>query len=200
MGRWLIRLLFGLMLVDGLATFAFSTCSARMFSGAHAATGRTGVIFHTGNARRREARLLAAASLLEAGEIDRLLTVGGNRPREGRIGAVDLALSLMARGVSDTRLTADESSSDTGTGVRAALARRQAGDGYLFVSDCMHLVRVRHIVREQAGPASGHAYLCSNPERPIAGTWLDAHYELASWAVEALPNNVQRRFVAWLRP
>lgn len=199
-GRWLIRLLSGLILVDGLATFAFSTYSARMFSGHKVPAGQAGVIFYTENARLREGRLEAAASLFEAGEIDRLLTVGGNRPHEGRIGAVDLALTLMARGISDARLSADESSNDTETSVRAALARRQAAQGFVFISDCMHLVRVRQQVNAQAGTANPHTYFCSQPDRSIIGTWIEAHYELASWGVEAMPDDWQRRFVAWVRP
>jgi len=199
-GRWLIRCLFALVLLDGIATFAFSTYSARLFSGDEVPAGRMGVIFHTDNDRLREGRLGMAASMLEAGEIDRLLTVGGNRPRDGRIGAVDLALTLMARGISDARLTADESSNDTETSVRAALARPQAADGIVFMSDCMHLVRVRRQVNAQAGAKSRHAYLCSHPDRSIGGIWIEAHYELASWGVEAMPDDWQRRFVAWMRP
>jgi hypothetical protein len=199
-GRWLIRCLFALVLLDGIATFAFSTYSARMFSGHQVPAGQTSVIFYTENARLREGRLKAAASLFEAGEIDRLLTVGGNRPHEGRIGAVDLALTLMARGISDTRLSADESSNDTETSVRAALARRQAAQDFVFISDCMHLVRVREQVRAQAGTSNRHSYLCSHPDRSIGGTWIEAHYELASWGVEAMPDDWQRRFVAWVRP
>jgi len=199
-GRWLIRCLFALVLLDGIATFAFSTYSARLFSGDEVPAGRMGVIFHTDNDRLREGRLGMAASMLEAGEIDRLATVGGNRPREGRIGAVDLALTLMARGISDARLTADESSNDTETSVRAALARPQAAEGIVFISDCMHLVRVRQQVRAQAGTSNRHTYVCSHPDRSIVATWLEAHYEFASWGVQVLPDNWQRRFVAWMRP
>lgn len=200
MGRWLIRLLFGLILVDGLATFAFSTYAARMFPGHHVPGRQTGVIFYTENDRLREGRLKAAVSLFEAGEIDRLLTVGGNRPHEGRIGAVDLALALMARGISDARLSADESANDTGTSVRAALARPQVAHGFVFISDCMHLVRVRQQVSAQAGTAHRHTYLCSQPDRSMIGTWIEAHYELASWCVQVMPDDWQRRFVAWVRP
>ncbi|MCG8442773.1 MAG: YdcF family protein, partial [Caulobacterales bacterium] len=132
----------------------------------------------------------------------RLITVGGNRPLEGRIGSVDMALLMMMRGVDPDRITADEASNETVSSVRnaVALARSLEIEPIVFVSECVHALRVRAVARYVAPDEPAGIFACAAGDRGPVQIWRQVHYEAFAWGLFALPESWRSAVVSALRP
>lgn len=149
-GLWgrLLALIIALAVIDGAVSLVLLR-RATVEYGSDRAPGRAGpaaaVIFYTSLEPFKTERLERALALYRAGTVDRLLFVGGYRPRRTFVGAEQEAgRAAAALGRADV-VAADGGSYDTLSNMAAICALRAAiapGRNLILVSDALHLKRI----------------------------------------------------------
>ena len=190
-----------ILVLDILLAFLFAELAFRKATEA-AAPQDAVIVLYSENVKKRLDRLDYVRSLHSDGKIDHLILVGGMRPLEHKIGAIDMGVELTHRGVSADLITADETSNDTTTSIRNGL--RQAKQlGYtrvMFASDCMHLIRLKYQVSRQEAFDGEISFTCPHGSWDAWTKFKTSNYEFISFIVIHLPEGMRASLVAWLRP
>lgn len=198
--KWMLRTALVVVVLDLLLTIGLWAFAARSEQTA-SLDGGVGVVFYSEDVNERAWRVDHAVDLLQSGKLDRVIATGGNRPAEGKIGAVDMALLMIARGIEPERVLVDEGSNDTISSVANSLDLAKAAklSDVAFVSDCLHLLRVRAAVSVVDDKAEVRFACPEQGVNPLR-IWRKAHYELGAGGLLLLPESWKQAIVDWLRP
>ena len=180
-----------LILLDLFAVMAFWGATSRLATAGEIGGGM-GVVFFSDYRDDRARRVDKAVALLENDVVDRVMTVSGNAPIDGEVGAVDMALLMIMRGVQDQAVYADGRSSETVSGVRSAVKHAAATDEkrIVFISECMHILRVRAVASRELPANIAPAFVCVEREAgDVWGAVRLAHHEFGAWILYALPHD-----------
>ena len=160
------------------------------------------VVFYTEDEQDMEQRLSLAMQLMTEKRVDTILTVGGMRPLENRIGAVDMGLELTMRGVPDALIQADETSNDTVSSIINAnrFSKALGAESMIYVSNCMHLFRAVSMHKRLVKNASPPEKICNTRQNSFLVNWKRAHYEWFAWAVSLSPRSVREGLLRQVRP
>lgn len=196
--RFLRKLLIWAIGLDLLATLLFWG-GTRFVDQSAQVDGGVGVVFFTDNTKEAAARIEYAVRLLKSGKVDRLLMLGGHRPQEGRLGSQDMAL-IAARGSGmASQISAEVESRDTISGLHTLAANSDAIGDYVFVSNCMHLLRAKAAF-QGAGNEKGKVLgVCPSGGLNPIDIWRRAHYEAGAWTLFLMPESWRETVLDTLR-
>ncbi len=195
-----LKILIFLLLLDVIGVAVFYVYAQSVDDGFQGSTD-VGIVFHTENKSLLNRRMAKSVGMVLSGDIRHLKTVGGMRPLQGRIGAVDMAIKATMLGVPNTLVSADRTSNDTVTSLVGAASSIEdmEAKSVTYISECMHLVRVKSLKNRVDWKGIEHNYSCVEAGGYHA-IWLQAHYEAIAWIVSFLPDTLHRRVVSKVRP
>lgn len=177
-----------------LAVFAASEAAwfaaRQTFRNPPASTG-SAVVFHASVEWEDEHRRAAARTLANAGALEQIVFVGGTRPARGANGAARQAALFDDETGGLLPALAGTWSYDTVTNVEEA--NSLVGQGWVAVSDCLHLVRIVALARGAA--TDGY---CSSAGGP-GWRFMRSLHEAVAWSSLALPQSWRDRMVRSVR-
>ena len=131
----------------------------------------------------------AAARLYAAGEVPRLLAIGGRRQHPDRFGSALVGERLQQLGVPAQHISVDRLSFGTVSNWQQAttLMREQQLHRPLLISSSLHLARIRHIAERPYAIALAPSQPLAEAlrQRPLQ-SWLKVHREWIAWVAMAL--------------
>jgi uncharacterized SAM-binding protein YcdF (DUF218 family) len=153
------------------------------------------IVFFGDWGAQTETRVGEAVDLLASGEAGAVILVGGCRPTEDRNGGELMMRFALAKGADSSKLFPDTCSYDTRSNLEAVadIAAREHFTSFIFISDALHLQRIRALARKM--PAFVNAAESVGQSFSPAWAWTRAHYEIAALAVNALPSGARDSIV-----
>lgn len=177
--------------------------AAQATAPARADAGRVvAVAFYDDRPVFRRLRTMTAVRLLETGQADFLVTVGGWRPGRGYLGARDMRDDALASGVRPEQVAHDARSNDSVSNlVGAHVAIRQAvgqPSAVILVSDRYHLLRLS-LLAGDAGLTAPLRFQATPDGLGALARLERLNYEALAYLSMLLPKEVVSAAIARLR-
>lgn len=169
------------------------------------------VVFHAGGDldgldRESIRRMEKARALYAMSKPKGVFCAGGARQSQGYFGCEMIIQAMIERGVPADVTDFDKHSNDTRSNLNEALGwvAAQNWQRVIFVSDAMHLLRIRYLVEEFASRPQisfiSYGYAVVSGVAEYLHIWYRVHYELLAWAAHAIfPTSLYRDILDIIR-